>query len=985
MKTKQILTIILLHGIFILLISTSATATDVQKSEVASTPIPSITPPDDQRNQISIQTDKDVRALTYAPSQSNYQWVDAVLTTADSYIQAEHHYIMGGHGQIGTANPWHYVTTNVNNYCHTYPNRGLCTQHRHFDCVGMVWKAFQEAGFSDRLSDHETWTVQNLFNYWKTNYPDQIHYDYYWSGRQPGDVVIVHNGVHVGILATNDNVANAAGNYCSSPSGCNGSGVKYTPLSNFQSTFVAYLDVEPNDLVRDTTPPPQSGHFSDVPIDYPHYGYIEALRSFGAISGYSDGTYHPEEYATRGAVAKIIILSIGQDETYNDGATVCNVSPSHTFYPYIRRMLELGISTCPSDGNWKPDDFLSRGGLAKFVVLARGEGEPQYSTCQQPYPDVPCSHTFYKYIRRLKEIFVPKGIQLGYSDGTFHPDESITRAGVAKFVIVGLDLENTIPTFFDVLFDNDFYAYIEGIAEKGITSGCSSTPPRFCPEDGLTRGGAAKFIIRAMGEDPYYTDGIWPFSDVSPSHTFYNFIRRLKEWGITTGYSDGTYKPDANITRGEMAKFIVQGLESRGVTCQYGQSQAFSDVPPSHTFYDEIQCLKELGISSGFSDGTFRPDDQLTRAGAAKFVYLAFVQRAPTIPQELSNSTNNSCNSSSPMYLYWDRYVVPSGDTDCFKLPVSIPANHVAITESEAYEYHIATNNVGINADVKVEVVATNGSTVLASTAGKGQNGGVALLWTPPGSGTYYVRLTNTNSYAKEGTQVFVTAEQRLPPDSEMVGYWSFNEDTGSIAFDATDNYNNGNIYNATWVEGKQGTALHFDGAGDYVHISDSPSLDLSSKMTIVAWVKPDSICTQGYGNNPIVQKDESYGLKAVSTGQSLGFIWSGFEAHKSTTRLLPGQWYHLVATFNNGTHRIFVNGEPENEGFDSVTQIPITTKPVYIAKGVYACDFNGTIDEVRIYKGAFSELQIHNLYIDSIVIGKEKIYLPFVLRHFYK
>jgi hypothetical protein len=367
----------------------------------------------------------------------------------------------------------------------------------------------------------------------------------------------------------------------------------------------------------------------------------------------------------------------------------------------------------------------------------------------------------YPYIRRLKEIFSQKvpPVPLGFSDGTYRPDNSITREGIAKLVVIGLDLEHIMPTFYDVLYDNPFYDYVESMADRGITDGCGSSPPMFCHDESLTRGGAAKFIIRGLGEEPYYSDGLVPFPDVPTGHIFYTYIRRLKELGITTGYSDGTYHPNEYITREAMARFIVRGLDTQGVTCQYDQPLGFSDVPTSNPFYRDIQCLKELGITSGYSDGTFRPAEYLTREAASKFIALAFIQRVPGVPQELSDENNNYCISDAPIYHPWERYVLPKDDIDCIQLPITTLAG-TELNAQAGPNYQVTAHNLGLNADLKIEVLAQNGSTVLASTTGQGKDGNMSLSWTPPSSGNYYIRLSNTNPFAREGVDMFLTINE---------------------------------------------------------------------------------------------------------------------------------------------------------------------------------------------------------------------------------
>ncbi|HKP53993.1 MAG TPA: S-layer homology domain-containing protein [Chloroflexia bacterium] len=120
------------------------------------------------------------------------------------------------------------------------------------------------------------------------------------------------------------------------------------------------------------------------------------------------------------------------------------------------------------------------------------------------------------------------------------------------------------------------------------------------------------------------------FSDVPPDHTFYSFIRCLACRGIISGYSDGTFKPGNEITRGQIAKMVsnAAGLENDP------GGQLFEDVPPTHTFYAWINRLSQLGYMGGYPCGTipeepceppdnrpyFRPFANATRGQLAKIV-----------------------------------------------------------------------------------------------------------------------------------------------------------------------------------------------------------------------------------------------------------------------------------------------------------------------------------------------------------------------------
>lgn len=104
--------------------------------------------------------------------------------------------------------------------------------------------------------------------------------------------------------------------------------------------------------------------------------------------------------------------------------------------------------------------------------------------------------------------------------------------------------------------------------------------------------------------------------DVPPGHVFYEFIKNLVDANIVSGYPDGYFRPQEVVTRGAMAKFIKNA---------YGFADSlfcgnFPDVPTSHTFYKEITTLKCNGVVSGYADGTFKPEEQVDRGAAMKFV-----------------------------------------------------------------------------------------------------------------------------------------------------------------------------------------------------------------------------------------------------------------------------------------------------------------------------------------------------------------------------
>ena len=133
----------------------------------------------------------------------------------------------------------------------------------------------------------------------------------------------------------------------------------------------------------------------------------------------------------------------------------------------------------------------------------------------------------------------------------------------------------------------------------------------FQPEKGLTRGEASVIISRVMGlETKAETKRI--FSDTK-GHFAEKYINAAVKTGYILGYPDGTFKPDEEISRMEMAALL-----SRIVELDYhGNSEEYPDVNRELWSFKEITALTEAGIMKGYADGTFRPHNPVTRGEMA--------------------------------------------------------------------------------------------------------------------------------------------------------------------------------------------------------------------------------------------------------------------------------------------------------------------------------------------------------------------------------
>lgn len=142
---------------------------------------------------------------------------------------------------------------------------------------------------------------------------------------------------------------------------------------------------------------------------------------------------------------------------------------------------------------------------------------------------------------------------------------------------------------------------------------------KFRPYDALTRAEMACLLYRMLDDEQKRDSFVGydcKFTDVDiPQNTWYGrALMNLDLLGIVKGYEDGTFRPNQPVSR---AEFVV--LLSRIHELEAGE-KSFPDVPKTHWAYDAIAAAGAAGWINGYEDGTFRPNESVTRIEAVKMI-----------------------------------------------------------------------------------------------------------------------------------------------------------------------------------------------------------------------------------------------------------------------------------------------------------------------------------------------------------------------------
>jgi hypothetical protein len=250
----------------------------------------------------------------------------------------------------------------------------------------------------------------------------------------------------------------------------------------------------------------------------------------------------------------------------------------------------------------------------------------------------------------------------------------------------------------------------------------------------------------------------------------------------------------------------------------------------------------------------------------------------------------------------------------------------------------------------------TYGQTVQLGSVAPASDGIARATLSLDDTRTYYVAMAAYNGYGQSPNSNEIAV--RPPSYAGLVAAYGFGEGSGSLVLDSSGRANTGTIVGAIrTTAGKFGSALLFNGTNSLVRIPHTASLNLTSGMTLEAWVYPIS---SGGWRDLIYKSLGSLSLYYLGTYSGLSATGGTYGAHIYGRGTLPlNAWSHVAATYDRTTQRIYVNGV--QVGSRAETDLIQTSTEAVTLGGdtAHARYWAGRIDEVRIYNRALSASEI--------------------------
>ncbi|MBD2214321.1 S-layer homology domain-containing protein [Nostoc linckia FACHB-104] len=288
----------------------------------------------------------------------------------------------------------------------------------------------------------------------------------------------------------------------------------------------------------------------------------------------------------------------------------------HWAAAYVEALVGKGLISGFPDGSFKPNSPITR---AQYAAIIAKTFPPPSSSKASNFTDVKPDFWAASAISRAANM----GFISGFPDGTFRPGQNLTKIQAIVSIVNGLKWSGGNPNVLTVYGDR---AQIPSYATNAVAVATQKLlvvnypkAEQLEPLRDISRAEIAAIIYQALvaiGQEkaiasPYIVSpdvDIPSFSDLK-GHWAEAFIRGLVSMGLTTGFADGTYQPDKPMTRAQYAALVAAAFNPTAKRAAID----FTDVPKDFWAAKAIEIAASGGFVSGFSDRTFRPDQNVQR------------------------------------------------------------------------------------------------------------------------------------------------------------------------------------------------------------------------------------------------------------------------------------------------------------------------------------------------------------------------------------
>ena len=474
--------------------------------------------------------------------------------------------------------------------------------------------------------------------------------------------------------------------------------------------------------------------------------------------------------------------------------------------------------------------------------------------------------------------------------------------------------------------------------------------------------------------------GVWHHVAVVKSGTDYTFY--------IDGVQSGTVSSTAysrTITSLEIGRDTLSGI---------GSADYITGLLDDFRIYDYARTAEQIYNDYKSTHGTMVADTKFVDGKLGKALEFDGTGDYMTIPNSIpSDDTHTICFWVKPA-ASGDVWIDMSGDSGYSFIQINSDMLYVGYSPtSAAYRsytyaftlddwYHIAVVKTAAGDNMNAYV---NGKLLTSYTGSVGDMNSGDLMYLGKfhaGSGWDCIGVLDDvriYNYARTAAQVMVDYNagtafhpgggtgEKDPWDGDLpVGHWKFDENTGILGRDASENGNDGTLGGdgagtdvPTWTNGKHGPGLSFDGSDDYVASGSTMSVATGTSASIAAWVKTTDSSLQYEGIACI--SIDSNALQIIALN-SYARAWFINQAVTGDIAINDGNWHHVVVTKAPSTVKLYVDGVLDETL--SVTDGPVESKNVYIGRSQWVDEYwPGSIDDVRIYDYALTQAQVSWLY----------------------